>query len=69
MSRRNQIKPLNDISLFFSASSLKVQVIERAKLHPWEVKKGKKKKKRCCVPIRKNRVSAFCLLSDGWREC
>lgn len=65
MSRRNQIKPLNDISLFFSASSLKVQVIERAKLHPWEVKKGKKKKKRCCVPIRKNRVSAFCLLSDG----
>lgn len=61
MSRRNHIKSLNDVSLFFSASSLKVQVIERAKLHPWEVKKGKKKKKkRCCVLIKKkNRVSAF----------
>lgn len=46
MSRRNHIKPLNDISLFFSASSLKVQVIERAKLHPWEVKKGKKRKEK-----------------------
>lgn len=63
MSRRNHIKPLNDISLFFSASSLKVQVIERAKLHPWEVKKGKKRKekKRCCVPIRKKKQSK-CIL-------
>lgn len=63
MSRRNHIKPLNDISLFFSASSLKVQVIERAKLHPWEVKKGKKRKekKRCCVPITKKKQSK-CIL-------
>lgn len=63
MSRRNHIKPLNDISLFFSASSLKVQVIERAKLHPWEVKKGKerKEKKRCCVPITKKKQSK-CIL-------
>lgn len=40
-----------------------MQVIERAKLHPWEVKKGKKRKekKRCCVPITKKKQSK-CIL-------
>ena len=43
-------------SLFFSASSLKVEAMERAKLHPWEVKK--KKKMLRTDKKKKNRVSA-----------